>query len=122
LSGRSCSCDDTTDDDRFMTSQDALMQVVDVDSVAPVEVGPRITRRTLPTTDRAREWVIGFAPGSEWPYVDVHDHEERYFVVTGEIIEGDHRFGAGSYVVFAPGSRHRPRSETGGRMLGINLS
>ena len=98
------------------------MQVVDVESVAPVEVGPGITRRTLPTTDRARSWVIDFAPGSEWPSVDVHDDEERYYVVTGEVVEGDQRFGAGSYVVFAPGSKHRPRSDTGARMLGINVS
>jgi hypothetical protein len=104
-----------------MTSQDQLMQVVDVEAVEPVEVGPGITRRTLPTTDRARAWVIDFAPASEWPSVDVHDDEERYYVLTGEIIEGDRRHPAGSYVVFAPGSRHRPRSETGARMLGINL-
>ncbi len=98
------------------------MLVVNVDSVAPVEVGPGIIRRTLPTTARARGWVIDFAPGSEWPSVDVHDDEERYYVLTGEVIEGDRRHGAGSYLVFAPGSRHRPRSDTGARMLGINLS
>ncbi len=98
------------------------MQVVDVDTVAPVEVGPGITRRTLPTTDRARGWVIDFAPGSQWPSVDVHEDEERYFVLSGEVIEGERRHGAGSYVVFAPGSRHRPRSDTGARMLGINLA
>lgn len=98
------------------------MQVVNVDSVAPVEVGPGILRRTLPTTDRARGWIIDFAPGSEWPSVDVHDDEERYYVMTGEVIEGERRFPAGSYVVFAPGSRHRPRSDIGARMLGINLS
>jgi len=104
-----------------MTSQDELMQVVDIDAVAPVDVGPGIIRRTLPTTDRARGWVIDFAPGSQWPSMEVHEEEERYFVLSGEVIEGKRRHGAGSYVVFAPGSRHRPRSDTGARMLGINL-
>ncbi|MFI6007111.1 anti-sigma factor, partial [Streptomyces sp. NPDC051366] len=27
----------------------------------------------------------------------------------------------GTYVVFAPGSRHRPRTETGARMLGVTV-
>lgn len=43
-------------------------------------------------------------------------------MLSGEVIEGERRHGAGSYVVFAPGSRHRPRSDTGARMLGINLA
>jgi hypothetical protein len=37
------------------------------------------------------------------------------------VIEGEERHGPGSYVVFAPGSRHRPRTETGARMLGVTV-
>ena len=47
--------------------------------------------------------------------------EERYFVLAGEVIEGEERHGPGMYVVFAPGSRHRPRTEHGARMLGITV-
>jgi hypothetical protein len=43
-------------------------------------------------------------------------------VLSGEVIEGEERHPAGSYVVFAPGSRHRPRTESGARMLGITLA
>lgn len=105
-----------------MTLEAELVHSVHVDTLVPVEVGPGIQQWTLPTTDRARGWLIDFAPGSEWPVVDVHEDEERYFVLDGEIVEGDRRYAAGSYLVFAPGSSHRPRSDSGGRMLGINIS
>jgi hypothetical protein len=95
--------------------------VVHIDDITPDEVAPGILRRRLPRTDRARAWLIDFAPGTEWPEIDVHASEERYFVLSGEVIEGPERHGAGTYVVFAPGSSHRPRTETGARMLGITV-
>ncbi|MDH6705721.1 mannose-6-phosphate isomerase-like protein (cupin superfamily) [Kitasatospora sp. MAA19] len=98
-----------------------LKTVVRVEEVAPVDVAPGIVRRRLPVTGYASGWLIDFAPGSEWPDVDVHATEERYYVLSGEVIEGNERHGAGSYVVFAPGSRHRPRTEGGARMLGITV-
>lgn len=97
------------------------VQILNVDEVEPVEVVPGIFRRRLPTTESARGWVYDFAPGSEWPEIDVHEGEERYYVVSGEFIDRGHRLGPGSYVVFAPGSTHRPRTETGARMLGISI-
>jgi len=97
------------------------VQFLQVDAVEAVEVVPGIHRRRLPATDRARGWVYDFAPGTEWPETDVHDGEERYYVVSGEFIDRGQRLGPGSYVVFAPGSSHRPRTETGARMLGISI-
>ncbi|GAA3579010.1 hypothetical protein GCM10022419_070570 [Nonomuraea rosea] len=97
------------------------VQSVNIDEVEAVEVVPGIMRRRLPATDHARGWVIDFAPGTQWPEVDVHEGEERYFVLSGEVIEGEVRYGAGSYVVLARGSSHQPRTEIGARMLGINL-
>ena len=99
----------------------ALMTAVQVDDIAPIEVAAGIMRRRLPHTQYARGWLIDFAPGTVWPQVDVHATEERYYVVSGEVIEGEDRYGPGTYVVFAPGSRHRPRTETGARMLGITV-
>ncbi|MDJ0346646.1 cupin domain-containing protein [Streptomyces sp. H10-C2] len=99
----------------------ALKTTVQVEEVEPVEVVPGIVRRRLPMTEYARGWLIDFAPGAEWPEVDVHATEERYYVLSGEVIEGEERHGPGTYVVFAPGSRHRPRTETGARMLGITV-
>ncbi|MER5377411.1 cupin domain-containing protein [Streptomyces sp. NPDC002553] len=99
----------------------ALVTVVHTDQVDAEEVAPGIVRRRLPRTDHARGWLIDFAPGSQWPEVDVHESEERYFVLAGEVIEGEERHGPGTYVVFAPGSRHRPRTEHGARMLGITV-
>ncbi|MFD4028471.1 cupin domain-containing protein [Streptomyces sp. NPDC058576] len=95
--------------------------VVQVDDVEPHEVAPGIWRRRLPGTAYARGWLIDFSPGTEWPEVDEHPTEERYFVLSGEVIDGGERHGPGAYVVFAPGSEHRPRTETGARMLGISL-
>ncbi|MDG4797055.1 cupin domain-containing protein [Micromonospora sp. WMMD1082] len=97
------------------------VQVLHVDEVDAVEVAPGILRRQLPRTEWAGGWMYDFAPGSEWPEVDVHEGEERYYVVSGEFIDRGHRLGPGSYVVFAPGSSHRPRTETGARMLGISI-
>ena len=102
-------------------STSTLTTVVQIDDIAPVEVVAGITRRRLTHTEHASGWLIDFAPGTEWPEVDVHATEERYYVVSGEVIEGEERHGPGSYVVFAPGSRHRPRTETGARMLGITI-
>ncbi|MFD1539274.1 cupin domain-containing protein [Nonomuraea guangzhouensis] len=96
-------------------------QAVHIDDVVPVEVSPGIVRRRLTATEGARGWLIDFAPGTQWPEVDVHEGEERYYVLSGEVIEGETRYEAGTYVVFAAGSRHQPRTETGARMLGINL-
>ncbi|MEU3051868.1 cupin domain-containing protein [Streptomyces griseus] len=100
---------------------DPLKTVVQVDDVEAHEVAPGIWRRGLPGTAYARGWLIDFAAGTEWPEVDEHRTEERYFVLSGEVIDGGERHGPGAYVVFAPGSEHRPRTETGARMLGISL-
>ncbi|MFF0337797.1 cupin domain-containing protein [Streptomyces fimicarius] len=114
----------TTWTDAATTPTDAagpLKTVVQVDEVEAHEVAPGIWRRRLPGTAYARGWLIDFAAGTEWPEVDEHRTEERYFVLSGEVIDGGERHGPGTYVVFAPGSAHRPRTETGARMLGISL-
>jgi quercetin dioxygenase-like cupin family protein len=102
------------------STSDPLVEAVHVDDIAPAEVAAGIVRRRLPATDFARGWLIDFAPGTEWPEVDHHHAEERYFVISGEIIDNDRCYRAGTYVVFAPGSSHRPRSETGARIIGIS--
>ena len=93
---------------------------VAVEQLPVVEVGPGCTRRDLPALPGVRAWVVDMAPGSTWPHVDHHPAGEAYYVVSGEVIEGERRFGAGSCVHFAPGSRHRPRSEHGVRLFGLN--
>ncbi|MCI0570951.1 MAG: cupin domain-containing protein [Myxococcaceae bacterium] len=92
-----------------------------LDDAAPVEVGPGCLRRKLPSTRGAKVWVVDMAPGSQWPHVDVHDTGEEVYVVSGELIEGEQRFGPGTYVSFPPGSAHQPRTETGVRLFGFNL-
>ncbi|MGH3313546.1 MAG: cupin domain-containing protein [Streptomyces sp.] len=104
-----------------MTQDSSDVQILHVDEVEPVEVVPGIIRRRLPATERACGWMYDFAPGTEWPEVDVHEGEERYYVISGEFIDRGQRLGPGSYVVFAPGSTHRPRTEIGARMLGISI-
>lgn len=87
-----------------------------------VEVGPGCVRRDLPSPPGARAWLVEMAPGSRWPRVDCHDTGEVYFVLEGEVIEDETRHGAGTHVCFPPGSRHRPRTETGTRLLGFNVT
>ena len=101
---------------------DAQFDVVDLDAAAEVQVGPGCIRRDLPSRNGVRVWVVDMAPGSEWPRVDVHDETgEDILVVRGELIEGDRTIKPGSFVNFAPHSRHRPRTVTGVRLFGFNL-
>jgi hypothetical protein len=93
-----------------------------IDDVAPVEVGPGCFRRDLPSTRGVRVWVVDMKRGSKWPYDDVHDDSgEEVYVVSGELIEGDQRFGPGTYLFYGPRSVHRPRTESGVRFFGFNL-
>ena len=93
-----------------------------VDAAPAVLVAPGCTRRDLPSNAGVRIWIVDIAPGAEWPHVDHHDlFGEEVFVVSGELIEGEHRYGPGQHLSYAPHSSHRPRSETGVRLFGFNL-
>lgn len=96
------------------------LEAVRVNDVDPVVVGPGCFRRDLPSTGDLRVWVVDMEPGSTWPVVDEHDTGEEVYVVEGEIIEGERRFGAGTYLFFKPGSRHQPRTEKSAKLFGIN--
>jgi mannose-6-phosphate isomerase-like protein (cupin superfamily) len=89
--------------------------------VPAVEVGHGCARRDLPSLDSFRAWVVEMSPGAEWPRVDVHDTGEAFLVLEGEVIEGDRRFGPGTYVLFDRGTAHRPRTEGGVRLFGFNV-
>jgi hypothetical protein len=98
------------------------VSATDPQTIPPILVGPGCTRRDLPAPQGVRVWVVEMVPGAQWPQVDVHNEAgEVVFVIEGELIEGEHRLGPGTYVVFGPHSRHRPRTETGVRLLGFNL-
>jgi anti-sigma factor ChrR (cupin superfamily) len=95
---------------------------VDVDDVPALVVGPGCTRRDLPSGDRVRAWIVDIAAGAQWPWVDRHDvHGEEVYIVSGELIEGDRRYGAGHFLTFGPHSSHHPRTDTGVRLFGINV-
>lgn len=93
-----------------------------VDDVAPCEVGPGCLRRDLTGAAGVRAWIVDIAPGAEWPYDDVHDTPEQFLVVSGELIEGTTVYRTGSYLAYAAGTRHRPRTNTGVRLFGFNLA
>lgn len=92
-----------------------------IDDAPVIEIGLGCTRRDLPSNAGIRMWVVDMAPGSTWPHVDHHDAGEEFYVISGEVIEGEARYPAGTYVSFAPGTSHRPRTETGVRLFGLNL-
>jgi len=95
-------------------------EALPIDALPLVAVGPGCTRRDLSPVAGVRSWIVDMAPGSTWPWVDDHPTGEGYIVLSGEVIEGDARFGIGTCVTFAPGSRHRPRTDTGVRLFGFN--
>lgn len=84
-------------------------------------IGDGCYRRDLPSASGIRVWVVEMDPGSEWPHVDDHPTGEDYYVLEGEVIEGERRYASGTYVHFARGSSHQPRTESGVRLLGINV-
>lgn len=96
------------------------LAAVQVEEIAATEVGPGCWRRDLPGIPGLRAWIVDMAPGSQWPHVDSHPHGELFYVVSGEVIEGGQRYGAGMHVAFHPGSEHRPCTETGVRLYGLN--
>lgn len=97
--------------------------VVNIDDATPLAIGPGCWRRDLPTAGGVRAWIVDIEPGAQWPHVDQHDHwGEEVLVLSGELIEGERRIGPGNYILFGPGSRHQPRSETGVRLFGINVT
>lgn len=93
-----------------------------VDDIPPIGIGPGCTRRDLPARPGVRVWVVDMEPGATWPIVDAHDEfGEDVFVAAGTVIEGDQHYPAGTYLHFSANSSHRPRTETGVRLFGINL-
>jgi hypothetical protein len=94
---------------------------VDVDAVAPIIIGPGCTRRDLPAPAGLRIWVVDIAAGAQWPRVDRHGAGGEFvYVVSGELIDGGQRYGAGTHLAYAPHSEHQPHSERGVRLYGIN--
>ncbi len=111
--------DRTSRQDGFESASQLL--AVTVDDVERVAVGSGCSRRTLPGSAGLSVWVVDIAAGQQWPYIDVHeDGPEAYYVVEGEVIEGDQRFGPGTYLWFPRGTSHRPRTDTGVRLFGVN--
>jgi anti-sigma factor ChrR (cupin superfamily) len=102
-------------------SSNPEFNAIRIDEVQSIAVGPGCYRRDLRGVPGVRLWVVDMDPGSTWPHVDHHDGGgEAYLVLSGEIIEGENRFGEGAYVVFNPESSHQPRTEKGVRLFGLN--
>ncbi|WP_205287595.1 cupin domain-containing protein [Luteibacter jiangsuensis] len=93
-----------------------------IDGIPTVDIGAGCLRRDLPSTPGVRLWIVDMQPGAQWPHVDHHDTGEGFYVIDGELIEGERRHCAGTWVHFAPGTWHQPRTVSGVRLLGYNLN
>ena len=63
--------------------------------------------------------LLRFAPGAHYPR-HRHPTGEEYYVLDGDLREGDKTYGADTYVYHPPGSIHTPFSPNGCTLL-INL-
>ena len=76
--------------------------------------GPGVTITELWSGGVHRALRVELAPGASWPGVDYHvPGPEEVYVLSGEFIDGDHRFAPGTFVHYPAGSSHIPRSENG---------
>lgn len=94
---------------------------VSINDIETSDVAPGITRRQLPGGAIAAR-SFDFAPGAIWPEIDHHTADELIYVADGDLIDNGHRFPAGSFLHYSPGSSHRPSTETGVRILVFSLS
>ena len=101
---------------------DAGLLALALDAVPAEIAGFGCVRRPLPAPTGARVWLLELAPGGQWPADRSRDTGEACLVLDGELVEGDRRHGPGTWLLFRPGSRQRPHSDTGARLLGFHLT
>jgi len=100
-----------------------MISNINPNDVPAIRIGPGCYRRDLPTAGGVRAWFVDMDPGAQWPHVDQHDEfGEEVLVVSGELIDGERTFKQGSYILYGPNSSHQPRTETGVRLFGINVT
>jgi len=99
-----------------------MYHIADLADVHREMVGEGCYRYDLPEANGIRPWVVDIEAGAMWPQIDRHDATgESVFVVEGELIEGERRFGPGTFLQFGAFSEHQPRSESGVRLFGYNV-
>jgi quercetin dioxygenase-like cupin family protein len=104
-----------------MAHRIAKLTSVLIDEVETSDVSAGITRRRLSGGALAAR-VFDLAPGTTWPEVDHHTADELIYVADGELIDNGHRFPAGSFLHYHPGSTHQPSTEAGVRILVFSLA
>jgi len=67
-------------------------------------------------------YMMRMAPGAT---TEMHSHtrREEYYIIEGDLIESDGTvLGPGDFVIYAPGTEHNSRTETGCLILAIDYS
>lgn len=91
------------------------LRVVDPDQLEWIATSPGIRKRVLHKDSRtgAHTLLVEFLPGAATTKYGPHPNGEEIYVVRGTFIDGDTVCSAGSFLHYAPGSSHMPRSEEG---------
>jgi anti-sigma factor ChrR (cupin superfamily) len=91
------------------------LRVVDPEQLEWIATSPGIRKRVLhddPMTG-AHTLLVEFQPGAATSKLGPHPNGEEIYVIRGTFLDGDRRCPAGTFLHYAPGSAHQPRSDEG---------
>lgn len=95
------------------------MKITDIDTFDVTHVSSAIRlRRLWGEPGGPRLLLVEFDAGAKWPGLDVHEPgEELVLVERGELIDGAHTLGTGTFAEYPPGSSHSPMAGPSGCRL-----
>ena len=105
---------------RIVHTADADFEPCDLDG--PVQENMQQLTLSYDRNTGQGVYMIRMQPGAE-TLRHVHQRREEYLILEGDLIESDGaRLGPGDYVIYAQGSEHNSRTESGCLLIGMDYS